>query len=235
MPPESHSPAPPPPAYTVTRARVRPDLSAGWDDPGWRGAPVLEVAQFRPEGSTHRPRTRARLGWDDAGLYGLFRVEDRFVRSVHTAYGDPVYQDSCVEAFLEPRPGRGYLNFEFNAGGALLASVVRDPARVPGGGLRDAAPLAAAEARRVEVRSSLPARVEPERAGPLTWTLSFFVPFGVFEAVLGRLGPVAGACWRGNLYKCGDLTSHPHWASWSPLDQRNFHRPTCFGTLRFAP
>ena len=40
--------------------------------------------------------------------------------------------------------------------------------------------------------------------------------------------------WRGNLYKCGDRTSHPHWAAWSPVDELNFHLPRCFGTLRFV-
>jgi len=46
----------------------------------------------------------------EEGLCGLFRVEDRYVRSVHTRFGEPVYLDSCVEIFLQPRPDRGYLN-----------------------------------------------------------------------------------------------------------------------------
>ena len=27
--------------------------------------------------------------------------------------------------------------------------------------------------------------------------------------------------WRANFYKCGDDTSHPHWAAWSPLKKVN--------------
>jgi len=89
------------------------------------------------------------------------------------------------------------------------------------------------DGRLVELRSTLPARVEPEVAKPVDWQLAFFIPLAVVERYVGALGPLGGQSWRGNLYKCGDSTSHPHWASWAPLDERNFHLPRCFGTLDF--
>jgi hypothetical protein len=54
----------------------------------------------------------------------------------------------------------------------------------------------------------------------------------VLERYVGPLAPLAGQVWRGNFYKCGDRTSHPHWAAWSPVDELNFHLPRCFGALR---
>ena len=47
---------------------------------------------------------------------------DQYVRCTHRTYGDPVYRDSCVEFFIQPKPGRGYFNFEFNCGGAFLCN-----------------------------------------------------------------------------------------------------------------
>lgn len=220
--------------HIVRAARPRPRLEDGWDDPAWAAAEPLEVAHFRPEGSDHRPRTRARLAWDDEGLCGLFRVEDRHVRSMHTRFGDPVYQDSCVEAFLQPKPGRGYLNFEMNAGGALLASHVTDHRRTPGG-FAAFTNLTEEDGGRVAVRSTLPRVIEPEIDGPIDWQLAFFIPTALLEKFIGPIGPLAGQEWRANLYKCGDRTSHPHWASWSPVDALNFHLPHCFGSLRFEP
>jgi hypothetical protein len=217
----------------VRAAREPPRLEAGWDDPAWAHAETLELAHFRPEGSGHRPRTRARLLHTGDALVGRFLVEDRYVRSRHTRFGDPVYEDSCVEVFLEPAPGRGYLNFEMNAGGALLASHVTDPRRVAGGGLAGSRRLREDEAASVGVRSSLPRVVEPEVESPLEWQLAFSLPTALLERYVGPLGPLPGRSWRANLYKCGDRTSHPHWASWAPLDERNFHLPRCFGTLRF--
>ena len=216
----------------VRAAHPRPRLEDGWDDPAWAQAETLELSHFRPEGSDHRPRTRARLLHDADGLAGIFRVDDRYVRSVHEHFGDPVYEDSCVEIFLQPRPGRGYLNFEMNGGGTLRASHITDHRRVPGG-FAAATPLGEDEGRSVRVRSSLPARLEPEVETPLAWQLAFFIPQQLVERYTGALGPLPGQAWRANLYKCGDKTSHPHWASWAPLAERNFHLPDCFGTLYF--
>jgi len=220
--------------HIVRGARPRPRLENGWDDPAWAATEPLEIAHFRPEGSDHRPRTRARLAWDGEGLRGLFRVEDRHVRSVHTRFGDPVYEDSCVEAFLQPKPGRGYLNFEMNGGGALLASHVTDHRRTPDG-FAAFTKLTEEDGRRVAVRSTLPKVIEPEIEGPVDWQLAFFIPTALLEKFVGPIGPLAGQEWRANFYKCGDRTSHPHWASWSPVDALNFHLPHCFGRLRFQP
>jgi hypothetical protein len=219
--------------YEVRAASAPPDLGAGWKDAAWEPASTLEIMQFRPEGSGHRPRTRARLLHSQEGLHGLFLVEDCFVRSVHSRFQDPVYEDSCVEVFLEPRAGRGYLNFEFNCGGALLASHVTDSRRVPGG-FAAFTRLTEEDGRQVLARASLPPVVDPEIKEPVTWQLAFFVPTALLEKYVGPIGPLGGQVWRGNLYKCGDRTSHPHWAAWSPVDELNFHLPRCFGTLRFV-
>jgi len=219
--------------YAVRRAEVCPAMDGAWDGLAWSRAETLEIASFRPEGSSHRPRTLARLLYDGTSLHGIFRVEDRYVRSVHTRFGDPVYRDSCVEIFLQPRPDRGYLNFEFNAGGTLLASHVRNPERTLEG-FKDFTPLPERDGRLVSVHHSLPRVVDPEVPKPVTWTLAFRLPLALLERHVGPLGPLRGQVWRGNLYKCGDATSHPHWASWSPLTARNFHLPGCFGELRFA-
>lgn len=217
---------------SVRAARERPRLELGWDDPAWAHAETLELSHFRSEGSDHRPRTRARLLRVGDTLAGVFRVEDRWVVARHTRYGDPVYEDSCVEIFLEPLPGRGYLNFEMSAGGALLVGHVTDPRRVPGG-FAGYSRLDEREASGVRLRSSLPPRVDPESEEPLDWQLAFEIPKALLEARLGPLGPLAGQAWRANLFKCADRSSHPHWASWAPLDERNFHLPRCFGWLRF--
>ena len=166
------------------------------------------------------------------GCCGIFRVEDRFVRCRHRRFQDPVYEDSCVEVFLQPKPERGYLNFEMSCGGAVLASYVTDHRRTPEG-LAAFKRLRPTRAGGWRVRSTLPPLVEPEIESRVDWELSFFVPFAVIESLRGRGQPVAGREWRANLYKCGDRTSHPHWAAWSPVDALNFHLPHCFGVLRF--
>ncbi len=193
---------------------------------------VALIDQFRPESSAHRPRTEARLAFDHERLRGRFIVQDQFVLSTHEGPNAEVWLDSCVECFLQPNE-RGYFNFEFNAGGHARASFIRDSTRAPDG-FKDFTLLSADELKSLAVRSSLPSRVDPEIADSLTWSLEFEVPFALLTKYSGTPAPVAGTRWRGNFYKCGDKTSHPHWAAWSRVDALNFHLPRCFGTLIFA-
>jgi len=220
--------------YIIRKQLTRGARPADWADAAWQNAETLELKNFRPEGSDHRPRTSARVLYDERGIHGIYQVEDRFVRCVWTEYGNDVWKDSCVEFFVQPRPDRGYFNFEFNCGGAFLCYHIVDPTRTADG-FKEFAPVPWEIARGVQVRSSLPRTVEPEITEPVTWTLQFFIPFALFEKLLGPLGEIAGQTWRGNFYKCGDETSHPHWASWSPVDEFNFHLPRCFGDVKCEP
>ena len=80
----------------------------------------------------------------------------------------------------------------------------------------------------------MPAVVDPEITAKKTWQLVFRIPFALLAQYSGSLSIEKGAVWRANFYKCGDETSHPHWASWRPVDALNFHLPRCFGYLQFA-
>ncbi len=216
--------------YLVKYASIRPELDGEWSGEAWSQAETLDIASFRPESSDHRPRTLARLLCDEDGIYGIFHVWDQYVRCVHSGYMAPTHLDSCVELFLQPESGRGYFNFEFSCGGSLLCSHIVDPTRDARGFL-DHTPIPEADLSQVAIFHSLPSRVDPEIIEPTEWVLEYFVPFSFMEKWVGPIGQLGGQEWHGNLYKCGDETSYPHWASWSPVDELNFHLPRCFGTI----
>lgn len=203
-----------------------------WDGAVWHNVPALEIAYFRPESSDHRPQTLCRLLYDSARLYGIFRVADQYVRCIHTGFQADAYKDSCVELFLEPKSTGGYFNFEFNCGGALLASYVTDPTRIDGR-VKEYTPLAPADDRQIQRYHNLPEVVEPEIITKQIWFLEFSIPFSVMEKYTGQLGDISGQTWRGNFYKCGNETSHPHWGAWSEVFELNFHLPKSFGNIRF--
>lgn len=214
--------------YTIAKAPARREAAGNF----WHTLPAVEISHFLPQSSDHRPRTRVRLCHDLRGILGRFEVEDQFVRCVRTDYGSEVWKDSCVEFFAEPKPDRGYFNFEFNCGGAFLVNHIEDPTRAPGG-FKKFTRLPESIVAQIPVRPSLPPVVDPELADATPWTLEFRIPFTLFEKYVGPLGEVAGQTWRGNFFKCAEENSHPHWAAWSPVDEVNFHRPDCFGELRF--
>lgn len=212
--------------------------TADWGNPLWHAADTLDIASYRWEDSGHHPRTQARVVYDEDFLAAIFRVEDRYVRAVAENFGDPVSQDSCVEFFLSPYAmgeTDAYFNFELNCGGTLLLR--RCSSTMERGWGRRNPLLAESDASLVCIAHSLPKRVEPEITEPTTWTVEFHVPFELFSRYFVDLPrPAAGTEWKGNLYKCGGTTSHPHWGTWAPieLERPSFHSPAFFQPLRFA-
>jgi hypothetical protein len=190
------------------------------------------VDQVRIESSSHHPPTRFALLHDTRNLYLRFDVDDRYVKAVHSGFHAPVYKDSCVEFFVRPRPDGGYFNFELNAGGSLLLSYIENWKRTPEGfeKFRMVSPELCCQ---IEILNSLPHIVQPEITTPLHWNVSLKIPLSLLEAHTGRISTTPGSRWRGNFYKCADETSHPHWMSWSPVKELNFHAPDDFGELCF--
>ena len=217
-------------SYTVKMRSGPADISAEWNSSDWQSVQSIRVDQFRPESSAHRPVVQCRIQHDGQGFYGLFLVRDNYVRCVTTEHNGNVCRDSCVEFFVEPPGGEGYLNFEFNCGGTMLIYHIRDCRRTEDG-FKDFSPITAGEAAAVRVFASMPRIVDPEIAVETTWRLGFSLPFLLFESRFKHLSVISGQTWRGNFYKCADGTSHPHWASWSPVSTLNFHLPECFGRI----
>lgn len=220
-------------AYTIRRTPTIPEFTGQWDGPIWSRSETLTLTHFHPAGSDHRPSVAARVLFDDQALYVHFKVVDRFVRSINTRPNSSVCQDSCVEFFFQPLMKPGYLNMEGNAGGTFLCSYITDHTRVPGG-FAQYRLLAPEWFGKMKVYHSLPAVVEPEQPGPLTWQLEYSIPLPLIEAYAGPIGSLAGQTWMANFYKCGDKTSHPHWQSWAPIGAvLNFHKPEAFAPIRF--
>ncbi len=208
-------------------------LEDAWDGAVWGSANIIDIAIFRDRSSDHHPKTQCKLLYNEKGIYGLFRVEDQYVRSVSTKFQDSVCSDSCVEFFVEPAGGKDYLNFEFNCGGNMLVFQVID-ATLGENGFADYYILTEDDVAGMQQYTTMPSVVEPEITQPTIWRRGFFIPLSVFEKTTGlQSKKLSGQTWRANLYKCGDRTSHPHWASWLPITATNFHLPECFGEITF--
>lgn len=221
------------PSYRIARTDAPPEFEGRWDGPAWRHATSLAIDQFHPRSTGHRPRTEAKLLHDGGTLYVFFRADDRYVRSVHTEFESDTHKDSCVELFAQPQNRTGYFALEVNCGGAFSLRYIEDWTRTPDRFAKWTA-VSAADASRVRVAHSMPAVVEPELEGPVAWWVEVAWPSAVMEPYCGAIGALSGQRWRGNLFKCGDETSHPHWASWAPIGEAlNFHEPAHFGELEF--
>ena len=201
----------------------------------WTSANVLQIANFQEKSSDSRPETLCRVLYDANGLYLRYSLKDRWVKCVAKNYQDCVCKDSCVEFFVEPTGGKGYLNFEFNACGVMLLYHVVDATRTDHG-FADYHPVDAFADEAVKRYPSLKAEdVVEEVTDPCDWELAMYIPFSLFEKEFGADGiPAKGTVWRANFYTCADGTSHPRWATWNPIIIFNFHQPECFGDIIFG-
>jgi hypothetical protein len=112
-------------------------------------------------------------------------------------------------------------------------SYIEDPTRGPKG-FEKFRLVTAADAEKITIHHSMPKIVDPEMSDPANWRIGAIIPMDALAPYLGKIGPLSGQAWTGNLYKCVEKNSHPHWATWSPIGEAlNFHQPKYFGTLRF--
>ncbi len=218
--------------YLVRKLPGAIDLDAKWDSPEWAATDPVQLASVRPESSDHHPITSIRMGYTEEGIYGLFRVQDKYVTCTRSQFQDSVCRDSCVEFFVLPPNDPAYFNFELNCGGCMLVNHCKfnpDDRNEP----RKATPLTPEDVSEVKLYHSMPEIVTPEITDNVEWFLGFYIPFSLFEKYKGSLGTIPGSKWRANFYKCAGDSSHPHWISWAPVDKLNFHLPDCFGTIEF--
>ena len=221
---------PAPSVYEVERLTTPMKLDADWNKPQWVASKELRIENRMGPLQEFMPTVRAKMMYDDQFVYVIFKVQDRYVRSVATEINGRIWEDSCVEFFFSPDVSNpmAYFNLEINGGGVPLFHF-KDPAKPK------AALPSVDDIRRIEIVSSLPRTVDPEITKPTTWTLEYRIPVSMLERYAGVKRPASGVVWNGNFYKCGDKTSNPHWLTWSVVGNPtpNFHLPQFFGTLKF--
>lgn len=218
------------PVYNVSKLRKRIKIDADWNKAQWKKIKPIEVKLYMGKVSSFQPEVQAKMMYDPDHLYVIFRVKDRFVKSVVTDYNGPVSTDSCVEFFFSPDSGfpLKYFNLEINAGGTPLMFYITKP-------MSEVSRLLPDELKQIEIAHSLPAKVDPEITEPVTWTIECRLPISILSKYSNITKPAPGVVWKANFYKTGSKTSNPNYLTWSFVDnpRPNFHLPQFFGTLNF--
>ena len=217
--------------YVVKRAAEPVTIDANWDKPAWKNVQPVELTFYMGEKPEHIPGVQAKVAYDDANIYVIFRVDDNYIKAVAAKNQDPVCRDSCVEFFFTPGVdiSSGYMNMETNCCGKMLLYFQKSR----GVGIVE---VADEDLAKIEIARSLPFNtIADEIQTPTVWTLEYRLPISVMEKYMPVVKPGKGVVWKGNFYKCADQTSKPHWLTWSYVGKPkpDFHRPDFFGTLVF--
>ena len=178
-----------------------------------------------PDNFPYCPECNVRAVWCDKGLGILYNVKGLDLRALAMSDNGSVWQDSCCEFFVSDPCDGTYYNFEMNCIGTLLVSKRKSR--------EDCVHYTAEKLKKVKRFTSLERKQVEINDMEFSWSVGMFIPF----SLIGIDKYHIPTSLKANFYKCGDLTAHTHFLSWSPIDapKPDFHRPDFFGTLELAP
>lgn len=195
----------------------------------WPEITFLNIDNFIWSSNDYQPFTQAGLFYTDTHLHVFFKSYEDKISVKHFKMNEDVYKDSCCEFFINPKPGEqeNYMNFEINAAGTLL--------------------LGSGRTRHNRIRYifddfrelfSIKTSVTKENIKNYDckfWTLEYAIPFTFFEKYFGSINIKPGYTMKGNFYKCGDSTTHPHYGCWNLITDPvpDFHLSSFFGSIVF--
>ena len=228
----AQNPAPTPEVYEVVRVEkpIKPD--ANWDKEDWQKVKSVTLTHYMGDIPDFKPEAQSKMGYDNDNLYIIFRVKDKYVKCVTDRINGPVYRDAAVEFFFSPDTENPlhYFNYETNCGGTALMRF-----HVYNDGKRESKRIAEEDIVQIEISASLPKIVDPELTEDITWTIEYRIPIALLQRHSAVTTPARGVEWKANFYKIAEITSNPHYITWSKVDQSrpNFHVPQNFGRIIF--
>ena len=169
----------------------------------------------------YKPAASFAIAHSSDCIYLKYFVAEKEIRYVNHEINSPVYEDSCVEFFIQ-FDSKGYYNLEFNCAGTILVGFGKN---------KTARNLLPAEIiRLIQCKTKLNELNNPKS---FYWELTVVIPKQLF--IHHELKTFDGIRARGNFYKCGDLLPDPHFLAWSCIESEtpNFHLPEFFGELSF--
>ena len=174
-----------------------------------------------PKEAPYTPDCNGSIARTASHLAVMFHVRGLDLRATQIEDNGRSWEDSCCEFFVTDPYDGTYYNFELTCIGSLLLS--KRKSRL------DSVLREKEDVARVIRHSSL-AHEETEISDRIfSWTVAMLIPYDLIGIDRDNV-PVSV---RGNFYKCGDLTAHPHFLSWNPIGtpKPDFHRPEYFGEL----
>lgn len=170
----------------------------------------------------HATHAAFSIAHNQDSLFIQYQVMEEDIAAIQTQANSPVYQDSCVEFFIQLPLDQGYYNFEFNCIGTALVGY--------GTGRENR------EAMKIETIAMIKRRATLHTGGSepgIKWTLQVEIPARIFGNP--HFSTFSGLNCKANFYKCGDHLAIPHFLSWNAIQAPNpdFHLPEYFGQLQF--
>jgi hypothetical protein len=182
---------------------------------------ALPIALVPLWGEYPQVEARARLRYEGRHLHVRFMATEPQLRRMVTDHNGRVWEDSCVEIFLQREGQDEYVNVECSASTKML--VARGTNRED----RERWPI--------DFIDKIPCSVTilENSTAKSRWKAEIALDL-VALGLVGADEPMGEVVLRGNLYKCGDKLKEPHYLAAFPIGtlKPDFHRPEFF--VRFS-
>lgn len=213
------------PTYIAKRAARAPVIDGDLNDAAWAAATKVELTHSF-DGRKTQLRTTARLTWDDEHLYVGFDSEDPDVWGTLMKRDDPIYNEECVEVFIDANgDGRTYNELQVSPN-----NVVFDAYFVS---YRSDLEVAKQWDSQVQTAVKVRGTVNNPNDTDEGWTAEMKIPIARLADV-PNVPPKPGDRWRFNVYRLEHLQRRSvEGSSFSPLFRGDFHALPRFGWLQF--
>lgn len=220
------------PEYLCHPIDVDLQLNGNLLDPYWKLAPPLYLVDAIT-GQPGRFKTEVRSLYNPRYLYVLFRCEDDYIWGTVTERDGPIYDEECVEIFLNP----AQTTFQYYEINVSPKNVVFDAcllnSRTPAASENPFRSLFQWNLKDLQTAIQVVGKLDQPGQGR-EWTAQFAIPLAELWGA-PHLPPQPGDVWRANFYRIDSPAKdqREHYA-WQKIGRPAFHVPWLFGYLRFT-
>jgi hypothetical protein len=237
-----------PKKYTVVFNANAPVIDGKLDDEVWRNIPWTDNFQDIEGDKKPLPtwNTRAKMTWDDKGLYIAAELMEPNVWANLKNYDDIVFYDNDFEVFIDPdNDTHQYYEYEVNALNTMFDLFMPKPYRNSSG------PMIIYNAPGMKWAVDIQGTLNNPTDIDKSWTTEIFIPFGAVTIGVNPKVPNNGEFWRINFSRVqwqtevidgkyvkkkdsnGKVLPEDNWV-WSPQGVINMHFPERWGYLFFS-
>lgn len=193
----------------------------------WENIESYKIENYKWDVTGYKPEVEVKMFYTKLGFNIRFTVKEEKVMAMYKTINSPVYQDSCVEFFIQPdiMNNKNYINFEINALGVALIQIGKD-------GIKRYF-IDEENFKLLSIKSDINVENINEFDNFKPWSVHLFIPFEFIKIYFPSFDLNLVKNIKCNFYKCGDKTKHAHYGSMFPIDYNkpSFHRPEFFGNI----
>lgn len=190
----------------------------------WSEVESYPLSYFPWDKTGYRPKTEVKMFYTEQDFRIQFIATEEKVRAVNTVPNSRVYQDSCVELFLQAdcENDENYINFEINAIGTTILQI--------GKNLSERIFLDLNDKDKLNIKTDVLKENISDFDNYKPWKVEFEIPFTLLKKYFPKFNPIKGNKIKCNFYKCGDKTTSSHYACLNNIEYNkpSFHRPEFF-------